>query len=208
MRESSIRAYPVSDREVKSFLVAVVRFNWLCSFSSCAITLLFWFFFVLHALFFFSPHWLWVARQCSFIYRLNSAVVVLYTRQAEIHNLKEWNNGSRKTFAGILHSSVFCNLGRIKGETLQSHLFNHTLARSLALPLPPENWISPVVVCDVPVPDKSLLSPCACAETQTHTLLMLAFWARCLFFFVCKWLDQQVFSASKDPKEKINLVLS
>lgn len=54
---------------------------------------------------------------------------------------------------------------------LKEKLCNHTysITCSLAFPSPPENWISTVVLCDVPVPDKSLMSIYACIWTRTNT---------------------------------------
>lgn len=164
----------VSDKKVKSFPGAVVLFNWLCSVSSSAITFLFWSSFVLRALFLLTPLWVWVAPRCSFIYRLNSAAAVLYILRAERHNLGHKTIAAGRLLLAFLLSSAFYNLSCIEGETLQSHLFNHGLA---VLPSPPENWIPTVVLCDVPVPDKSLTSLRACIWTQTRTRaqLMLAF---------------------------------
>lgn len=119
---------------------------------------LFWFSFVL-CTFLSSPRWVWVARQCCFIYRLNSAATVLYTRQAEIHNLRH-----KTMAAGRLLLASCTPLRSVILAALKEKLCSRTysITRSLALPLPPENWISTVVLCDVPVPDKSLTSPCAC----------------------------------------------
>lgn len=128
MRETAILTYPVSDNKVKSFPVAVL-FNWLCSVSSCVIVLVLLCSPCTFSLFSsrFEFEFEWHDSALLFI-----GWIQLLHPSSRDTQFKAWNNGSRKTFAGVLHSSAFCNLGRIKGETLQSHLFNHTLPRSAA----------------------------------------------------------------------------
>lgn len=152
-----------------------------------------------------TPLWVWVAPRCSFIYRLSSAAAVLYILRAERHNLRHKTMAAGTLLLAFLLSSAFCNLSCIEGETLQSHLFNHGLA---VLPSPPENWIPAVVLCDVPVPDKSLTSLRACIWTQ-RAQLMLAFSGQsdcfCLQLLTVP-LSACVFRFQKWKKKKTNLV--
>lgn len=154
--ENSIQPWPVGDKEVKSFVVALALFNWphTCTFI------------VLHCFGppLFSAHFscslfaaFWVAPHCSFIYQRNSAAAVFYTRHGEIHNLR------RKTMsAGRLLLASYTPLCSVILAALKEKLRRRTysITFSLALPWPPENWISAVVLCDVAVPDKSLTSIC------------------------------------------------
>lgn len=167
MGENSIQTWPVSDKEAKGFCscnysleltVFCLKFHLylvlvlLCSLHTSSLDN--------------SPCWVWAAPHCSFIYQQNSAAAVLLSHCAGIHNLRH-----KTMSAGRLLPASCTALCSVILAALKEKLCNHTysITCSLASPSPPENWISTVVLCDVPVPDKSLTSLYACIWTQTNT---------------------------------------
>lgn len=93
------------------------------------------------------------------LYLLNSAAAALHAHTLT-HFLRHKTMSAGRLFLAA-HSSVYCMILAVLKENLCSHTYSVTLL--LPLLSPPENWISAAVVpCDVPVPDKSLISLGAC----------------------------------------------
>lgn len=87
-------------------------------------------------------------------------------RHTSTHFLRHKTMSAGRIFLAA-RSSVYCMIL----DVLKGNLCSHTYLVTLSLPFlsPPENWISIAVVpCDVPVPDKSLMSLCAYRQKHTH----------------------------------------
>lgn len=103
------------------------------------------------------------------LYLLNSAAAALHIRVCAhtiTHFLRHKTMSAGRIFLTAC-SSVYCMIL----DVLKGILCSHTYLVALSLPFlsPPENWISIAVVsCDVPVPDKSLMSLSACRLRHTH----------------------------------------
>lgn len=136
--------------------IAAVLFN--CPVSSSAVALLFYFLFVLCALslplilsdttvlLFISAEFSCCSFRCTHTHR---------------HTFEDIKQCQQEDFSWRPVLLVCCIILAVLKENLCSHTYSVTL--SLAPLSPPENWISTtVVLCDVPVPDKSLMSLGAC----------------------------------------------
>lgn len=147
----------------KHCTIAAILFNWLSSLQfGCSLVL-----FPLCSLHSFLSLWFWVTLQCSFISAEFSCCGFRCTHtRTLLHFLRHKTMSAGRLFPAAC-SSVYCMILAVLKENLCSHTYSVTL---LLPPLsPPENWISTAVVsCDVPVPDKSLMSLGACINTHTQ----------------------------------------
>lgn len=133
------------------------------------------------------------------LYLLNSAAAARHTYT---HFLRHKTMSARRIFLAAC-STVYCMIL----DALKANLCSHTYLVALSLPFYQHQkieFLSLVVPCDVPVPDKSLMSLCACRQRQTPARL---------FVGVCYWLFLCVFQAvflfffyDFDVKSKIYLI--